>query len=157
MSSTDLQTLANIAIIVQTVFFIISVLFIGYQVRERNWLARAANTLSLVEVSSPFYLQLSQDRQLAELWVNGAKNFDKLDEVDKFRYIQLVSGWLTHHENVYYQYRKGLLDRTIYQAWEADLQHFVRQTQLAFFWEKEHKRFFQSEFQAKIEALIQNK
>jgi hypothetical protein len=156
MSSTDLQSLANLAIIVQTVFFIISVLFIGHQIREQNRLTRAANTLSLVNVSSPYYLQLSQDRKLAELWINGTRDFEILDEVDQFRYIQLISGWLTHHENVYYQYRNGLLDKTIYQAWEADLQHFVRRVQLGLFWDRHYKRFFQTEFQAKIEALLKS-
>jgi hypothetical protein len=156
MSSADLQTWANIAIIVQTVFFIISVLFIGYQVYERNRLTRAANTLALVEVASPYYLQLSQDRKLAELWVHGAKDYETLDEVERFRYIQLISGWLTHHENAYYQYRRGLLDKTIYQAWSADLQHFVRRVQLGLFWDKYYKRFFQTEFQEKIEQLIQH-
>jgi hypothetical protein len=155
MSSADLQTLANIAIIIQTIFFVISVFFIGYQIRERNRLTRAANTQALVDVSAPFMLQLSQDRHLAQLWVNGAKDYHTLDEVEQFRYTQLIAWWLIHHENAFYQYRTGLLDRTIYRAWAVDLQHFVRRTQLGRFWEKEHKRFFQSEFQEEIEKLIQ--
>lgn len=154
MSSTDLQSLANIAIIIQTAFFIISVFFIGYQIRERNQLARAANTKALVEVSAPFLLQLSQDRNLAELWVNGAKNYATLDDVDRFRYTQLVAWWLIYHENAFYQYRTGLLDKAIYHAWKVDLEDFVRKSQLGLFWEKEHRRFFQLEFQQEIERLI---
>lgn len=154
MSSTELQSIANIAIIIQTIFFVISVFFIGYQIRERNRLTRAANTQALVEVSAPFLLQLSQDRNLAELWVNGANDYDTLDGVDQFRYTQLIAWWLIHHENAFYQYRKRLLDDTIYHAWQVDLQDFVRRSQLGLFWEKEHKRFFQTEFQQEIERLI---
>jgi hypothetical protein len=156
MSVSDLQTMANIAVIVQTLFFIVSVFFIGYQIRERNRLTRAANTQALVEVASPFLLQLAQDRNLAELWVNGAKHYDTMDEVEQFRYTQLTAWWLIHHENAFYQYRKGLLDKTIYHAWEVDLSDFVRRAQLARFWEKEHRRFFQAEFQQEIEKLIQS-
>jgi hypothetical protein len=66
----------------------------------------------------------------------------------------MVAWWLIHHENAFYQYRKGLLDKTIYHAWNVDLQDFVRRSRLGLFWEKEHKRFFQTEFQQEIESLI---
>jgi hypothetical protein len=154
MSATDLQSITNIATIAEAIFFVLSVFFIGYQIRERNRLARAVNTKALVEVSSPFILLLSQDRNVAELWLNGTKNYEKLDEVEQFRYNQLLAWWLTHHENAFYQYRSCLLDKTIYQAWAVDLQHFVRRVQLKLLWEKEHKQFFQTEFQQEIERLI---
>lgn len=154
MSSNELQSLTNITTIIQSIFFIISVFFIAFQIREQNKLTRAANTHALVQVSAPFSLQLSQDRNLAELWLNGTKNYDKLDEVEQFRYTQLLAWWLTHHENAFHQYRKGLLDKAIYKAWEVDLEYFVRRVQLGLFWEKDHKRFFQPEFQQEVERLI---
>jgi hypothetical protein len=155
MSLADLQTLASIVPLVQTLVFIISVFFVGYQIRENTRLTRAAKTQSLVELSSPFLLQLGQDRNMAELWVNGTKHYETLDAVDQFRYIQLLVWWLILHENIYYQYRSGLVDQQIYEGWQVELRAFIREKRLGLFWDKEMKRFFRTEFRQVVENLIQ--
>jgi hypothetical protein len=156
MASAELQALTSAATIIQTIFFVISVLFIWYQIREHNRLTRVANTQTLVALAAPFLMQLSQDRDMAELWVNGTKNYDKMDVVDQFRYIQLLAWWLIVHENIFYQYHSGLVDEKMYyQGWQIELQEFVRRVQIGMFWEKELKRFFRVEFQQQIEKMIE--
>jgi hypothetical protein len=154
MSSTELQALTNIASLIQGIFFIISVFFIWYQIREHNRLTRAAMTQSLVELSSPFLIQLSQDRKLAELWLNGTKNYETMDEVEQFRYQQLLFWWLILHENIYYQYYNGLVDEKLYQGWKIELQEFLRAKQIGLFWDKDMKRFFRTEFRQAVEKMI---
>jgi hypothetical protein len=154
MSLVDLQLLASIVSTIQGIFFIISVFFIWYQIRQSNRLSRAAYTQSLVEMAAPFLLQLSQDRQLAELWVNGTKNYETMDEVERFRYQQLLFWWLIHHENIYYQYHNGLVDERLYQGWKIELHEFIRAKRIGVFWEKDMKRFFRTEFQQAVETMI---
>jgi hypothetical protein len=154
VSSAELQALANVGGIIQTVFFIISVFFIWYQIREHNRLTRAANTQSLVALSSPFLLQLSQDRKLAELWVNGTKSYETMDKVEQFRYLQLLFWWLILHENIYYQYYNGLVDEKIYQGWQKELREFIRTKRIDLFWNKDMKPFFRTEFQQVVEKMI---
>jgi len=154
MSPTDLQFLTNISIILQGIFFIISVFFIWYQIREHNRLSRIANTQSLIEIASPFLMQLSQDQKLADLWVNGSKRFDAMDEVDRFRYQQMLFWWLILHENIYYQYHSGLVDEQMYQGWQTELQEFIRAKRIGLFWDRDMKRFFRAEFQQQVEELI---
>jgi hypothetical protein len=154
VSATDLQTLANGSIVVQSVFFIVSVFFIWYQIREHNRLTRAANTQSLVGLASPFLLQLSQDRNLAEIWVNGTKKFDTMDGVDRFRYQQLLFWWLILHENIYYQYRSGLVDESMFRGWQTELHAFIRDKRIDLFWDAEMKRYFRADFQRTVEELI---
>ena len=64
----SLSDLASIAIIVQGMLFVISIGLVWYQLRENTRMIRAANTQKLVELSTPFNLQLAQDRGLTELW-----------------------------------------------------------------------------------------
>jgi 3-methyladenine DNA glycosylase AlkD len=87
----SLSDWANIAIIVQGIVIIVSLGFVFYQLRENARLTRAANTQKLVELTSPFALQLMQDRSTAELWVHGAHTWDTMDSVDRERYTHLVS------------------------------------------------------------------
>src|SRR5260370_607989 len=101
----SLSDWANIAIIVQGVVIIVSLGFVFYQLRENARLTRAANTQKLVELTSPFALQLMQDRSTAELWVRGAHTWDTMDRVDIERYTNLVSGWLIFYANINYHTR----------------------------------------------------
>ena len=155
MSATELQALASVSTIVQSIFFLVSVFFIWYQIREHNRLTRAANTQSLVALSSPFLLQLSQDRNLAELWVNGTKNFATMDGVERFRYQQLLFWWLILHESIYYQYQSGLVDEQMFRGWQTELQAFIRDKRIDLFWDGEMKRYFRDDFRRNVEDLIQ--
>jgi hypothetical protein len=154
VSATDLQAWANASLVVQSIFFIVSVFFIWYQIREHNRLTRVANTQSLVALSSPFLLQLSQDRQLAELWVHGTKNFEQMDEVERFRYQQLLFWWLILHENIYYQYQSGLVDETMYRGWQTELQTFIRDKRIDLFWDGAMQPYFRADFQRNVEEMI---
>ena len=120
-----LSDLASIAIIVQGMFFLVSLALVWYQLQENTKLVRAANTQKLVELSVPFNLRLAQDRALMELWWQATQRFDQLDEIDKARYFNLLTWWLTLHENIYHQWKKGLMDEDIYGAWTRDLKRFL--------------------------------
>jgi hypothetical protein len=154
MYLVELQVLVSIVTIIQGIFFVISVFFIWYQIRQQNRLTRAAHTQSLVEMASPFLLQLSQDRKLADLWVNGTRNYETMDEVDRFRYLQLLLWWLIHHENIYYQYHSCLVDEILYQGWQTELQAFIRAKRVQLFWNQDMKRFFRTEFRQDVEKLL---
>jgi hypothetical protein len=156
VSAQYLQTLTNIVSIITGVFVIISVFFIWYQIKERNRLTRATITQSLVELSSPFLIQLSEDRKLAELWVNGSKNFEAMDEVDRFRYQQMLFWWLILHENIYYQHHNGLVDEKVYEGWNVELEQFIHAKQIGLFWDKDMKRFFRTEFRQAVGGMIRD-
>jgi len=125
-----LSDLASIAIIVQGILFVVSIFLVWYQLRENTKLVRAANTQKLVELSVPFNLRLAQDRALAELWQQATQHFDELDEIDKGRYFQLLTWWLTLHENIYHQWRNKLIDEETFSSWTAARKPLARSQQL---------------------------
>jgi hypothetical protein len=148
-----LADLAGVATIITAVFVIISVWCVWRQLRENTRLARAANAQSLVEISSPFTMGIIHDRGMAELWVRGAHDLAAMDEVDRRRYMSMLSWWLILQENIYYQHQKRLLDADIYWAWNADLRTFVEEQNLASHWGK-LKDNFQGEFARHVQTLI---
>ena len=91
---------------------------------------------------------------MAELWISGTKNYDQMDEVDKYRYMSLLTWWLIHHENIYYQQSKGLLDENIYKGWAIDLEEFVKEQKLWLYWD-ERKNHYQPEFSNHVSQLIE--
>lgn len=154
------QIASAISTIVQGVVVIVSLIFIWRQIqlqtkqiRFQTELAKAANTQTLVGLSSPFNIDLIKDPQMAKMWIEGAKEFENYSEVDRFRFETLLFWWLILHENVYYQKQKGLLDKEIYAAWEYDLRHFVEKQQLHLHWEGK-KNFFQQEFKEHVSQVM---
>jgi len=96
----NLDQLASIATIIESVAVVISVFFIWREIHENTKLTRAVKSQSLVEISSPFNLQLIQDRKMAEFWLLGARKYADMDEVDQYRYRSLLAWWLILHENI---------------------------------------------------------
>jgi hypothetical protein len=149
-----LSNIASIATIVEALFVMISVYFIWRELHENVKLARALNNQALVEISAPFNMQLIQDRSMAELWVFGTKKYADMDDVDRYRYHSLLIWWLILHENIYYQYVGGLLDRGTYMAWDADLDGFVRTKKLWLYWE-DMKSNFQADFASHVSEIAE--
>lgn len=154
------QTAQTIATIVQTLVVVISLYFIWRQVQQQTKqvtqqtdLTRIANVQSLVGLSSPYNLELIKDPNMARFWVEGAEKFETYDEVDRFRYKQLLIWWLILHENIFYQKQKNLLDEDIYATWSHDLEFFIEKHRLDHHWPK-LEAAFQSEFCKYVDKLI---
>ena len=130
----SLSDLASIAIIAQGIFFVISIGLVWYQLRENTKLVRTANTQKLVELSAPFNLQLAQNRELAQIWRQGAEHLEDLDEIDRERYFNLLTWWLMMHENIYHQWSKKLIDEDTYVSWTRDLEFFAKRQNLRNYW-----------------------
>ncbi len=148
-----LSDLASIAIIVQGFLFIVSIFLVWYQLRENTRQVRTANTQKLVELSTPFNLRLAQDRELAGLWLQGAQNFDALDEIDRERYFNLVNWWLVLHENIYHQWSKKLIDKDTYASWTRDLEYYVQRQNIGKNWTR-ISSYYEESFAEHVAAII---
>src|SRR4029453_7361727 len=90
---------------------------------------------------------------MAKLWIEGAREFERYDKIDKFRYETLLFWWLILHEDVYYQKNKGFIDEVIYAAWEYDLRHFIKKQNLQLHWDG-LKNLFEQEFVGHVGQVI---
>jgi len=153
----NLSDWANIATIVQAVLVPVSIgistYFVLYRLRESTRLTRAANTEKLVELTSPLHLQLVQDRETARLWVQGADEWNTMDEVSKERYYGLLMFWLVFHQNIYHQHKQGLLDEDTFTAWTNDLKSFIKYQHLKRRW-SDLKEYHEPSFVKHIDGLI---
>lgn len=149
----SLSDLASIAVILQGTLFIISIGLVWYQLRENTRLVRTSNTQTLLELSTPFYFQLAQDRALAELWSQATQRFDELDEIDKSRYFSLLTWWLMLHENIYHQWRNKLIEQDTFSSWTSDLEYFARRQKLADHWPRIGS-FFESSFAEHVTTIL---
>jgi hypothetical protein len=149
----SLNDLASIAIIIQGILLLVSVGLVWYQLRENTQLIRTSNTQKLVELSSPFYLQIAQDRGLAALWLQGPQCLDEMDAVDRERYFSLLTWWLLLHENIYHQWRKKLIEEDTFNSWTRDLEYFARRQNLGMHWTR-LSDYFEVSFAEHVMTII---
>lgn len=148
-----LSDLASLAIIGQGFLFIVSLFLVWYQLRENTKLVRAANTQKLVELSVPFSLQLAQDRALATLWEQAKNGLDELDVIDQGRYFNLLTWWLTLHENIYHQWKRKLIDDETFRSWTRDLEFWIERQHLATHWPRLYD-FFEVSFAQHVTGML---
>lgn len=92
-------------------------------------------------------------RNVAELWLKGIQSFNELDEIDKHRYISSLVWWLVFYENVFYQWKNGLLDKKSYKPWANSMEDLIKQHQFEQFWDS-IKNQYQIEFSEYITKLV---
>lgn len=149
----SLNDLASIAIILQGILFIVSIGLVWYQLRENTRLVKASNTQKIAELSSPFNLLLAQDRELTELWMQGAERLDELDQIDRARYFNMLLWWIMQHENIYHQWRKKLVDEDTFISWTRDLEYLARSQKLDNHWPR-LSSYFETSFSKHVAAII---
>jgi len=149
----SLIDLANLSTVIGAFALVVSAWLLFHELRTNNKLVKAANTQSLVALSSPFNLSLIQDRNLADLYTRGAAQYDTLDAVDQYRYKCLLKWWLIYYENVFYQWQQGMLDDLSYEPWATDLKLFIAQHNLRAHW-KEIRNQYQVGFADHISRQI---
>ena len=149
----SLSDLASIAIIVQGVLFVVSIFLVWYQLRENTKLIRTSNTQKLVELSTPFTLQLAQDRELTTLWLQGGLQLENLDEIDRERYFNLLTWWLMLHENIYHQWSQKLIDKDTFSSWTRDLEYFAKRQHIENYWTR-LQEYFEPSFAKHVTTIL---
>jgi hypothetical protein len=155
------ERVASLATIIQAVAVLVSLWIIWGQLQQQTDLAKANNVRELASFSSVLDLELARNEEMANLWLNGLNNREgqslaKDEHAADFRYGRLLSSFLIFYENMYSQHRKGLLDETIYTAWEADLASFVEENLWQTHWRKV-RDLYTLDFRNHVDALIESK
>ena len=148
-----MDLVVQICTILGNLALIAGVLMVLRQLRDAFHQTRASNAQRMVEIASPFLLASVSSREVAELALRSAENYDALDPVDQRRFRSLLIFWLIFYENVYYQRRHRFLDRHAFLPWLNDLKHFIREHNVGRHWDGLHG-LFQEEFAHTVSKLV---
>jgi Asp-tRNA(Asn)/Glu-tRNA(Gln) amidotransferase A subunit family amidase len=151
---------STIATCIQAVVVVVSLFLIWFQLRQQTKVTRAANTQASVALTSPLNLELAKNPELAKLWLEGAKGFEKgvevkQDELRSTQYEALLAYLLIFHENLYAQHQQGLLDEAISDAWDKDLRDFIEYHHLERHWD-EMRDAYQKDFREYVDRIIES-
>ena len=116
----DINTAANIAEIGGGVAILVSLIYVGYQIRQSNRIASAAAFQSVLDgfaerIMSP----VIADGEFADIMNRGFMSWESLSTVEKTRFTVAQGREVLHVQNVMQLHDKGLLDSVDFEAWKA--------------------------------------
>ena len=121
-----IKKITSIAEIISAAAVIVSLLYVGYQVRQNTAAVKSSAYQFIHDAEDIYWSSISGDAELSALWEAGLSG--GLQALSPYRQPQfsITAGRLIYlFQNVHYQRRKGVVDDELWGAWLASLDEFL--------------------------------
>jgi len=148
MSLTDL---ANLAQIVAAIGVVVSLLYVGYQIRQNTSAVRSAAAQTVHEHFAKWYQMVAADPELARITATGLRDYSSLNEQERVRFISAFMSFLSYTQNAFLKWREGSLEPHLWLGWEQVMMNLFGAPGGKSFW-KERSYMFGEPFRRYIET-----
>jgi hypothetical protein len=144
----DIQTLGNLGEFIGSLAVLATLIYLAIQTRQTVTIARQTSLSDILERRQELMAQL-MDRSFIEVWGKGCSK-QQLDALDAQRFTSFAISFLSHVQDVYIQFKAGLIDEKV---WEAERKLMaVSFNQPGFLdWWQHGQQFVTEEFAREIE------
>ncbi|MCP4799304.1 MAG: hypothetical protein GY893_05080 [bacterium] len=123
---------------------VVSLIYVAKQIR--------ANTEQSISDRLCDNMMIGSASELGSIIVRGITGNVKLDDEEQARFIFFVSGWLRTMEQAHRQYKKGYLDKAIWNGYEAYLRTVIPSKLIQAYWQERHT-IFNEDFRKMIDEM----
>ena len=149
-----LDQIVNIVEISAAAFVVVSLFFVGIQIRQNTRAVRGSTLQMNTDFWGTLFLRLAEP-EMARAYAAGMAGQPDIRPAHYSQFFFICRAMFLGFENQYYQFRQGILDREIYLAYERSMQ-----TQLLLFpgfrvwWQQSHV-VFSPAFVARVDSMIE--
>ena len=140
-----LEDLGNIGEAVSGIAVIVTIVYLAIQIRQNTKAVRTAAFQQVVDSFAEFSASLSHDRELVQIVINGNRDYDALNELDRGRYDLAMRSFLRRSENVFFQSEQGTLQAETWAGIRESLGSLFHAPGFQSWW-KPRARFFNRTF-----------
>ena len=148
-----LEKWALIAEIVGGIAIVVSLIFVGYEMRQNSRSQTQAMTQALVSSYAETLTLLTQNEQLRCIYSAGIRDFSALSGADALAFSAYWVALWRHREDMYFQYQQGALSPQTWEAFEGANREVAQypgfQQWFAF-----RRRWFSEPFQEYIDSIM---
>lgn len=127
--------------LVSSVAVVLSVLYLGIQVRRNTRVAKVAAQDSaasaLRDVTKPFM----ENPELERVWRIGLEDLKALSAGDHARFFHATHQFLKAFETIHFHHVHGLMDDQLWEGWKNLLWHYIATPGIAHYWQLRHDVF----------------
>jgi hypothetical protein len=117
MKKLSLSDLANLAEVVGAVAIVVSLIYVGQELKANTAAVQAASLQSITNSSAISLLAVAESGELAAIRVQGDADPTQLSETDRLRYILYQRQVWLHFQNVWTQWQLGVFDDQIWTGY----------------------------------------
>lgn len=132
---------------------IISLVFVGLQLKESSKATRSATAATTVSELTSWYSNLGNSEQGSSVFWNFMTNPDKLTAEQRFQAIVNIHGIMLTWQNSYYLVKEGTLDKRVHQSLLEIINGVKNNPGFHIYWEQ-RKSIFLKDFQDYVENII---
>lgn len=118
MNKPSLSELANLAEIVGAVAIVISLIYVGQELRSNTAAVKAASLQSITNSSSASMLVVAESGDFAKIRVQGDQDPWQLSDVERLRYVLYQRQMWLHLQNVWTQWKLGVIDDGVWKGYQ---------------------------------------
>ena len=115
-----------IAEIIGTLGVIVSLIYLGMQIRGQTVEARLASGTEMSNQINSVYADLSTSRELAALWLKGLRDLSSLDEPEMVQFSAVLSRFMRMIEAMYNQHLQLRFDDKVWSGLNEALKDICR-------------------------------
>ena len=139
-----LDELAALAEIVGALGVVLTLIFLAVELRKNTLATRQQSYANIVARRSSVFDVMSESREMTEIWITGLVGED-FDGVDSTRFTLQMINLMSHYQDIYHQYRAGIVEKHVWEAERKMLAANLFQPGFKSWW-KESSQYFMNEF-----------
>jgi len=151
-----LQDWSNLAQVVGALAVVISLFYVGSQIKGNTSAVRSATAQAVHDNYADWYMNLMGDAALNRIAIKGLRDYSSLDETEKAQFIETFMAFISFSQNAFYQWQEKALSLPLWVCWESLLMNLLSSPGGKDFW-KERGYIFGSEYQKYVEKVILTK
>ncbi|PHS22625.1 MAG: hypothetical protein COA85_11125 [Robiginitomaculum sp.] len=139
-----LEDIYFIASIFAAFSVVVSLIFVGLQVRQSTAATKAAAAQAVHSNFAGWYLSLQSDLVLSEIGIKGTNNYASLTVIERAQFISLFMAFTSYMQDAYYKWRDESLSPELWRGWEYVSMNFFNSNGGRAFWDDRSYMFGQS-------------
>jgi hypothetical protein len=151
------EKLRDVAELVGIAAIVVSLIFVGLEVRQSAAATRGATQQALADSAREASAALAVDKETAVLTLRffGANDWSDFSEDERFRVVLLFTSMLRVYENAHYQWSEGNLAPEVWAGWDASMRGLAPMPGVVKYWD-ERRDYFDESFRVYFEELMKH-
>lgn len=149
------EKLKDIAELVGLAAIVLSLVFVGLEIRQSAAATRGATQQALADSAREASEALATDLETAELTLRflSADDWSGFSDSERFRVVLLFTSMLRVYENAHYQWREGNLAPEVWAGWDVSMRGTAPLPGLVKYW-NERRDYFDENFRSYFEEMM---
>ena len=151
MKKPTLAELAELAEIIAAVSVVVSLVYVGRELKSNTAAVRAESLQGVADASGQLLSTVAADSVLARIRQVGNRDITRLNEAEAYRYGLLLRQSLLTLQNVYFQNELGVLDERVWEGYRRVVCELWSNSGVRATWEL-HRQALDPGFAAMVES-----